>query len=122
MCPSPRLARARRCAQRAKNGSRCARRSGIFCRGYGGPHQCMSFFRPAGRKNDIHEEVKYHIDEENRMAIEQLQNYINGAWQHSRATELLDVRNPATNETITRVPVTPRDEVDLAAQAAQAAW
>jgi malonate-semialdehyde dehydrogenase (acetylating)/methylmalonate-semialdehyde dehydrogenase len=56
------------------------------------------------------------------MATEQLQNYINGAWQGSRAGEFLDVRNPATAETIVRVPVTPRDEVDAAAQAAQAAW
>jgi malonate-semialdehyde dehydrogenase (acetylating) / methylmalonate-semialdehyde dehydrogenase len=56
------------------------------------------------------------------MAIEQLQNFINGSWQGSRASEFLDVRNPATAETIVRVPLTPRDEVDAAAQAAQAAW
>jgi malonate-semialdehyde dehydrogenase (acetylating)/methylmalonate-semialdehyde dehydrogenase len=56
------------------------------------------------------------------MPIEQLQNFINGSWQGSRASEFLDVRNPATAETIVRVPLTPRDEVDAAAQAAQAAW
>src|SRR5215475_7108840 len=52
----------------------------------------------------------------------QLLNYINGAWQRSRASTCLDVRNPATAETLVRVPITPRDEVDAAAQAAQAAF
>jgi malonate-semialdehyde dehydrogenase (acetylating) / methylmalonate-semialdehyde dehydrogenase len=56
------------------------------------------------------------------MATEQLQNYIDGAWQDSRASEFLDVRNPATAETLVRVPITPRDEVDAAAQAAQRAF
>jgi hypothetical protein len=46
------------------------------------------------------------------MATEQLQNYINGAWQRSRPAEFLDVRNPATAETLVRVPITPREEVD----------
>jgi malonate-semialdehyde dehydrogenase (acetylating)/methylmalonate-semialdehyde dehydrogenase len=56
------------------------------------------------------------------MAIEQLANYIDGAWRKPGAADLLDVRNPATAETIARVPLTPRAEVDAAAQAAQAAW
>jgi malonate-semialdehyde dehydrogenase (acetylating)/methylmalonate-semialdehyde dehydrogenase len=52
----------------------------------------------------------------------QLLNFIGGAWQRSGATEFLDVRNPATAETIVRAPITPRDEVDAAAQAGQAAF
>src|SRR5918911_1584886 len=52
----------------------------------------------------------------------QLLNYVGGAWQRSRATEYLDVRNPATAETIMSVPLSPRDEVDAAVRAAQAAW
>jgi malonate-semialdehyde dehydrogenase (acetylating)/methylmalonate-semialdehyde dehydrogenase len=56
------------------------------------------------------------------MATQQLQNYINGAFAESRASTLLDVHNPATAETVARVPVTPRDEVDAAVQAASAAW
>lgn len=56
------------------------------------------------------------------MAVEQLANYINGAFQPSHASDFLDVRNPATTETLVRVPVTPRAEVDAAAQAALAAW
>ncbi len=56
------------------------------------------------------------------MATEQLANYINGTFQQSQASEFLDVRNPATTETLVSVPITPRAEVDAAAQAAQAAW
>ena len=56
------------------------------------------------------------------MAVEQLTNYINGAFQPSRAAEFLEVRNPATAQAIARVPLTPRDEVDAAAQAALVAW
>ncbi|MBV9230745.1 MAG: aldehyde dehydrogenase family protein, partial [Chloroflexi bacterium] len=52
----------------------------------------------------------------------QLLNYIGGKWKHSRATEFLDVRNPATAETMVRVPLSPPDEVDEAVQAAQAAF
>jgi malonate-semialdehyde dehydrogenase (acetylating)/methylmalonate-semialdehyde dehydrogenase len=55
----------------------------------------------------------------------QLLNYIGGKWKRSRASEYLDVRNPATAETIVRVPLSPPDEVDeavLAAQSAQADW
>jgi malonate-semialdehyde dehydrogenase (acetylating)/methylmalonate-semialdehyde dehydrogenase len=52
----------------------------------------------------------------------QLLNYIGGTWRHSRASEYLDVRNPATAETMVRVPLTPRDEIDAAVQTAQAAF
>ncbi len=52
----------------------------------------------------------------------QLLNYIGGSWQRSRASEFLDVRNPATAETLVRVPVTPRDEVAEAVRIAQAAF
>src|SRR6266702_3525792 len=52
----------------------------------------------------------------------QLLNYIGGKWRSSRTSEFLDVRNPATAETIVRVPLTPVDEVDEAAQVAQSAF
>jgi malonate-semialdehyde dehydrogenase (acetylating) / methylmalonate-semialdehyde dehydrogenase len=52
----------------------------------------------------------------------QLYNYINGQWRRSRASEFLDVVNPATAEKIVRVPLSPADEVDEAVQAAQAAF
>ena len=52
----------------------------------------------------------------------QLLNYVGGSWKRSDAATYLDVRNPATGEKIERVPLTPREEVDAAAQAACAAW
>jgi malonate-semialdehyde dehydrogenase (acetylating)/methylmalonate-semialdehyde dehydrogenase len=52
----------------------------------------------------------------------QLLNYVNGKWQHSRTGALADVRNPATAETIVRVPLSLRDEVDEAVRAAQVAF
>src|SRR5438876_12240345 len=52
----------------------------------------------------------------------QLLNYIGGKWKRSRASEFLDVHNPATGETMVRVPLSPSDEVDEAVQAAQAAF
>ncbi len=52
----------------------------------------------------------------------QLLNYVGGKWQRSHASEFLDVRNPATAETMVRVPLTPRDEVDEAVRAAQSAF
>lgn len=51
-----------------------------------------------------------------------LLNYLNGQWQSSSAGEFLNVQNPATGETIVKVPLSPKEEVDQAAQAAQKAW
>ncbi|HBR00329.1 MAG: CoA-acylating methylmalonate-semialdehyde dehydrogenase [Roseofilum sp. Belize BBD 4] len=47
-----------------------------------------------------------------------LQNYINGQWCVSRATESISVTNPATSEDLGKVPVSPATEVDRAATAA----
>ena len=52
----------------------------------------------------------------------QVYNYIAGEWRRSKASEFLDVQNPATAETIVRVPLSTADEVDEAARAAQAAF
>src|SRR5260370_21045461 len=52
----------------------------------------------------------------------QLFNYIGGVWKRPRRSDYLAVRNPATAETMVRVPLTPRDEVDAAVQAAHAAF
>src|SRR5438132_9686989 len=52
----------------------------------------------------------------------QLLNCIGGKGKRSRASEFLDVRNPATAETMVRVPLTPADEVDEAARAAREAF
>ncbi len=52
----------------------------------------------------------------------QLPNYINGQWVKSRATELLEVKNPATAQVMAHVPLSPGDEVSEAAEAAQRAF
>src|SRR5438105_8440322 len=52
----------------------------------------------------------------------QLLNYVGGKWRRAQAVEFLDVRNPATAETIVRVPLSSREEVDEAVRAAQVAF
>lgn len=51
-----------------------------------------------------------------------IRNYINGEWRASRATQFLEVLNPATAEVLGKTPFSPPSEVDEAAQAAQAAF
>ena len=52
----------------------------------------------------------------------ELQNYVNGAWQRSTATEFVDVINPATAEVIARTPLSTPADVEAAVQAAAAAF
>lgn len=51
-----------------------------------------------------------------------LLNYVNGQWQRSATEDFLDVTNPATDEVLARVPLSPAADVDRAAQAALAAF
>ncbi|WP_343209897.1 CoA-acylating methylmalonate-semialdehyde dehydrogenase [Anaerolentibacter hominis] len=51
-----------------------------------------------------------------------LKNYINGEWVESKATQFEDVINPATKEVICRCPLSTREELDYAAEAAQKAF
>ena len=51
-----------------------------------------------------------------------LGNYIAGRWAPSAATEHLDVTNPATGETLARVPLSGAADVDAAVTAARAAF
>ena len=51
-----------------------------------------------------------------------LLNYINGEWCPSTATEFLDVVNPATTEVLTQVPLSPKEDVEAATVAAEAAF
>ncbi len=51
-----------------------------------------------------------------------LPNYINGKWQKSTATEHLEVINPATTELLGKVPLTPKSEVNEAAEVAAKAF
>ena len=51
-----------------------------------------------------------------------IQNYVEGQWRRSGATEALPVINPATAEELGRVPLSPGEEVEQAAQAATRAF
>lgn len=53
---------------------------------------------------------------------ETLLNYIGGEWRESASETYLDVPNPATAETLARVPISPVGEVDEAARTAAAAF
>lgn len=51
-----------------------------------------------------------------------LKNYINGEWVDALGTESLEVPNPATKETLIRVPLSSKEDVDLAVKAAREAF
>src|SRR6478735_7354387 len=51
-----------------------------------------------------------------------LSNYIGGHWVASTASDQLDVQNPATGETLARVPLSGAADVDAAVTAARAAF
>lgn len=56
------------------------------------------------------------------MVIKNLKNYIDGEWVESQSKELLEVRNPATDEVIAHVPLSTVEEVGETARAAQEAF
>ena len=51
-----------------------------------------------------------------------LENYVEGGWRASRATESLNVLNPASTQVLAEVPLSPPEEVDAAALAAEQAF
>jgi len=51
-----------------------------------------------------------------------LENFVEGGWRPSRAVEALKVLNPASAEVLAEVPLSPPEEVDAAAAAAQKAF
>lgn len=51
-----------------------------------------------------------------------LLNYVDGEWRLSTATEVLGVINPASGKVLAKVPLSPIEEVDQAAQAAAQAY
>ncbi len=56
------------------------------------------------------------------MEIKNLKNYIANEWVESKSKESLEVRNPATNEVMARVPLSTVEEVGEAVRAAQEAF
>jgi malonate-semialdehyde dehydrogenase (acetylating)/methylmalonate-semialdehyde dehydrogenase len=59
--------------------------------------------------------------EEPIQEIKEIKNYIDGEWVESKG-EKVDVVNPATNKVIAKVPISTREELDAAVEAAQAAF
>ena len=59
--------------------------------------------------------------EEPIKEIKEIKNYINGEWVESKG-EMVDVVNPANYKTIARVPISTKEELDSAVQAAQEAF
>lgn len=55
-------------------------------------------------------------------ATEKLLNYIDGAWTEPSRCEYADVHNPATGEVLAIAPLSPAENVDRAALAAQSAF
>ncbi|MBA3643411.1 MAG: aldehyde dehydrogenase family protein, partial [Chloroflexia bacterium] len=54
--------------------------------------------------------------------IETLHNYVGGQWIEAEATETQEVRNPATDEVLARVPLSGASDVAAAVRAAAAAY
>jgi len=59
--------------------------------------------------------------EEPIKGVPLVKNFIGGEWVESKG-ELKDVVNPAKNETIARVPISTREEIDAAVEAAKEAF
>ena len=59
--------------------------------------------------------------EEPIKGVPLVKNYINGEWVESKG-EIKDVVNPAKYETIGKVPISTRDEIDAAVKASQEAF
>jgi malonate-semialdehyde dehydrogenase (acetylating) / methylmalonate-semialdehyde dehydrogenase len=51
-----------------------------------------------------------------------LKNYIDGQWVESSSQHTLDVPNPATNEVLAKVPISTKEDVNLAVSAAKKAF
>ena len=71
----------------------------------------------------IHTEAKeLNMSSAVTTQVTDLQNYVNGAWRRSTATEYFDVTNPATAELLARTPLSTSADVQAAVQAAADAF
>ena len=57
-----------------------------------------------------------------QRSVETLSNYVGGRWVEAEASETQEVRNPATDEPLARVPLSGAADVDVAVRAAAAAF
>lgn len=58
----------------------------------------------------------------NLQNVQEIGNYINGAWQEPKSGQFEDVYNPATGEVIARVAISSSEDVELAVDAANKAF
>lgn len=56
----------------------------------------------------------------NKVTI--IKNFINGEWVEANTDKTLEVINPATNETLAKVPISPKEDVEMAVNAAKEAF
>jgi malonate-semialdehyde dehydrogenase (acetylating)/methylmalonate-semialdehyde dehydrogenase len=56
------------------------------------------------------------------MAVKRLQNYINGEWVESTATEFVEIKNPARGELLCECPLSTKADMESAIEAAQDAY
>lgn len=56
------------------------------------------------------------------VEVRRLKNYINGEWVNSQTTNYEDVLNPATKEIICQVPLSTKEDVEMATKASLAAF
>lgn len=54
--------------------------------------------------------------------VKQMKNFINGKWVQSKSSETQNVTNPATGEILAEVPISAKEDVDEAVQAAEDAF
>ena len=54
--------------------------------------------------------------------VQTLKNYIGGQWIESKSKQVEDVPNPATGETIARVPLSTKEDLDRAVATAKEAF
>src|SRR2546428_5250471 len=66
------------------------------------------------RATNLLREVKSHYGD--------LKNYVGGGWRTPQATEWIEDTNPATGQVIARVPLSTKEDVDVAVQEALRAW
>jgi malonate-semialdehyde dehydrogenase (acetylating)/methylmalonate-semialdehyde dehydrogenase len=62
------------------------------------------------------------ILEEPIKEVLKLKNYINGEWVESESDEMVDIVNPAAQRVIAKAPMSTRDEVNAAVEAAKEAF
>src|SRR5438105_3131576 len=121
MCRSPKSARCPRSRLLVLSGLPCEHRNGISWNNKSG--EAIDRFVQYILLTTHETDKMFRLDRGNTMIEDgQLLNYIGGKWKRSRASNYLDVRNPATAETMVRVPLSPAAEVDEAVRAAQAAF